>query len=292
MSLMKRSILKAISLVLIILCTSTGTTFGISEKQAREEVVKYMEYMANIAWSPKRTIKYWNDKYGDVYKEGKLYKGIPYTQFGRYTSPSRFIINSEFKNGILVYTVPYKDGEYYGTDCSWAITLAWRIVDPMFSLNDTMDMFSNLEKNQGGICKVGQYAIITGNEASTKEVNKNNGKETMFKAYQNLKPGDAVLKNTYNQVTDRFTGHIRLVKEIDRKNKSITIIEQIGVNDNGILMEDGISSWKNGFKISFNELFEDGYIPVGNEKLLSLGKLQKEEEKQKYPVNAVVGKKQ
>ena len=66
------------------------------------------------------------------------------------------------------------------------------------------------------------------------------------------------------------------MKEVDIKNKTISIIEQTGVDDYGVLKGNGVSSWRDDFKISFEEFYNDGYIPVGNEKLISLDKEENE----------------
>lgn len=263
-------------LIIFLECSSVFCTMS-PISSIRTEVVKYMEEMAEISWTPKEDILYWNSRFGNVYKKNMNYKGVPYTQLERYTSLGRFTINLKEENGKKIYNGPCKDGQYLGTDCSWAVTLAWcEIVDPTFRLNDTHDMFVNLKngiigKDSGGIVPVGIYKI-DGKELSTKEIAENNGKEIMFKAYSKLKPGDALLKNIYYQKADKFTGHIRLVKEVDIKNKTISIIEQTGVDDYGVLKGSGVSSWRDGFKISFEEFYNDGYIPVGNEKLISLDK--------------------
>ena len=275
---MKKITSKVLSLMLVIFlgCSSVFSMMS-PISSARIEVVKYMEAMAKIPWTPKEDILYWNNKFGNVYKKNVDYEGIPYTQFERYTSLGRFTINLKEENGKKIYNGPYEDGQYLGTDCSWAVTLAWsEIVDPMFRLNDTYDMFVHLKdgivsKDSGGIVPVGIYKI-DGKEPSTKEITENNGKEIMFKAYSQLKPGDALLKNVYYQKADKFIGHIRLVKEVDIKNKTISIIEQTGVDDYGVLKGNGVSSWRDGFNISFEEFYNDGYIPVGNEKLISLDK--------------------
>lgn len=275
---MKKIVFKILSLMLVIFL-ECSSVFGMMSpiSSARIEVVKYMEAMAKISWTPKEDILYWNSRFGNVYKKNMNYKGVPYTQLERYTSLGRFTINLKEENGKKIYNGPCKDGQYLGTDCSWAVTLAWcEIVDPTFRLNDTHDMFVNLKngiigKDSGGIVPVGIYKI-DGKEPSTKEIAENNGKEIMFKAYSQLKPADALLKNIYYQKADKFTGHIRLVKEVDIKNKTISIIEQTGVDDYGVLKGNGVSSWRDGFKISFEEFYNDGYIPVGNEKLISLEK--------------------
>ena len=198
---MKKMFSKVLSLMLVIFL-ECSSVFGMMSpiSSARIEVVKYMEAMAKISWTTKKDILYWNEKFGNVYKKNMDYKGIPYTQFERYTSLGRFTINLKEENGKMIYNGPYEGGQYLGTDCSWAVTLAWcEIVDQKFRLNDTHSMFMHLKngiigEDSGGIVPVGIYKI-DGKEPSTKEIAENNGKEIMFKAYSQLKPGDALLKS-------------------------------------------------------------------------------------------------
>ena len=236
--------------------------------------------MAKIPWTSKHDMPYWNCNHGDVYKKDFDYEGIPYTQINRYTSLGRFLDNLKNENGKMVYYGPYKDRNYLGTDCSWAITLAWsEVVDHNFRLNDTHDMFIHLKKcalgeNSGGIVWVGDYKISE-NENSTKRVTENNGEEVMFKAYQSLKPGDALLRNRYDDEKKLICGHTMMVEYVDPNGKFVVIAEQTGVNNEGVLEGNGVSSWRVDVKMRFKDLYDKGYIPVGNKKLLSFDKSEK-----------------
>lgn len=287
---MKKIISKVLSFVLIVFC-ECSSVFGMMPKEfyeevsricemtpgiskEREEVLRYFLHMAKIPWTSKHNMLYWNSKYGYVYKENCDYQGIPYTQLERYTSLGRFLENLKNENGKIVYNGPYENGSYLGTDCSWAVTLAWsEIVDRNFNLNDTHDMFIHLKngalgEDSGGIVWVGNYKI-KGEENSTKEVIENNGEEVIFNAYQSLKPGDVLLKNTCNPITGKFTGHTMMVEYVDPKDEFVLIAEQTGVNNEGVLEGNGVSSWRVDIKMSFKDLYDKGYIPVGNKKLIS-----------------------
>ena len=288
---MKKMILKVLSFVLIVFCECSSVFGMMPDKfyeevskicemtpnisKERKEVLSYFLHMAKIPWTSKHNMRYWNPKYGDVYKENCTYQGIPYTQIERYTSLGRFSMALRSENGKTVYSGPYENGEYLGTDCSWAITLAWsEVLDRNFRLNDTHDMFIHLKKcalgeNSGGIVWVGDYKISE-NENSTKGVTENNGEEVMFKAYKSLKPGDALLKNRYDDEKKLIFGHAMMVEYVDPNGEFVVIAEQTGVNNEGVLEGNGVSSWRVDIKMSFKDLYDKGYIPVGNKKLISL----------------------
>ena len=264
---MKNSVLRILSFITFVTLESTSFAFCLSKE--RRETVKYMENMATIEWAPAEDVKYWNSIHGTVYRKGATYKGIPYTQNERWTSLGRFIINCKQEGKKYVYIGECKNGKYLGNDCSWAVSTAWReIADPMFNLTYTGDMFKAVILKKGELVAVGDYKF-TGTETSSKDVTDANGEEKMFKAYSALKPGDAVLTHTKNTGTGTHSGHIRLVVAVDPENKKITVIDQVGVDDNHILIgQNHQSSWRYYEELTFDELYSKGYIPVGNAKLL------------------------
>ena len=246
--------------------TSVSNDDEIAKK--RKEIVEYMENMSNVEWSPLENILYWSPKMGFVYKKGGKYYGIPYTQLNRNINLGKFCENLKDADGKKIYVGPYKNGEYMGTDCSMAVIMAWYLAegDSVFSLKDTVGMFTNLGK--GILAPVGKYRY-TGKEQSTSYINENNGKDVIFKSYEKLKPGDALLTCSYNW--NWHSGHVRLVVNVDIENKTIEYIDQAGVdNDGRLYSRNGKSSWRHS-KVSFEESFKKGYIAVGLSKLLKTG---------------------
>jgi len=244
----------------------------------REKIIEYMEAMRHVEWSPKEDMLYWNPKMGFVYKKGETYYGIPYTQKNRDATLEKFLKSLENVNGKKIYDGPYKKGEYLGTDCSKAIINAWTLnADPSFTLDDTLEMFKNLGK--GSLEPVGEY-FYTGEEHSTFDITNTNGEEVIFKSYEKLKPGDAILTCSYesyygNDWRNNYwhCGHVRMVVSVNLEEKTIEYIDQAGVDDNKKLYgANGKSSWRRE-KISFKDAYEKGCIAVGLAKLLNRPKI-------------------
>lgn len=243
-------------------------------EKKREKIIEYMEAMRHVEWSPKEDILYWNPKMGFVYKKGETYYGIPYTQKNRDATLEKFLMSLEDVNGKKVYNGPYKKCEYLGTDCSKAIITAWTLnADPGFMLDDTLDMFKNLGK--GSLEPVGEY-FYTGDEHSTLDIADKNGEEVIFKSYENLQPGDAILTCSYetyygNDWRNNYwhCGHVRLVVKVDVDKQTIEYIDQAGVdNEKKLYGANGKSSWRRE-TISFKDAYKKGCIAVGLAKLLN-----------------------
>ena len=248
---MKRITKKGLSLILVaILSISFNLTFATSEK--RQNVVNYMNEMANVPWTAARNMEYWNPRYGIVFKGGETYFGIPYSQFLRNTNLETFkrLVKNEKYQGISGFNHTFPEG----SDCSSAVSMAWQLLNKDIPYLSTYDMLPT--DNNPYVVKVGNYNVPLGANTSTEIINSNT-KEDMYEAYSKLQPGDAVVSRS------RGGGHVILVKEVDVKNQVVIGIDQEGVDENGILKgKNGKSSWKDDRRLPFSELYSKDYIAI------------------------------
>lgn len=274
---MKKFTKKGLSLILVaILSLSFNLAFAHNEKQGvkesqlvsnvnvkekkqlieekRQKVVNYMLAMANVPWRAGRNMEYWNPRYGIVFKCGEAYFGIPYSQTLRNTSLETF--KSLIENGKYAGLNVFGHIIVEGSDCSSALLRAWRQLNPDTPLFlDTSNMIPTSD-NPYDIVKVGEYKVPEKATTST-EIIKENTKETLFLAYSKLQPADAVVRRS-----DRG-GHVILVKKVDLVNHRIIGIEQTGVDEKGCLKgKDGHSSWNDNRVLTFDDLYDNAYIPI------------------------------
>lgn len=254
---MRKVIKKSLSLIFVaVLSLSFNLTFAASEK--RQNVVNYMNEMANLPWTARRNMEYWNPRYGIVFKGGETYFGIPYSQFLRNTNLETF--KRLIKNGEYKGTTGFNHTSPEGSDCSSAVSMAWQLLNKDIPYLSTYEMFPTSDNPY--IVKVGNYNVPINVNTST-EIIKANTMEDMYEAYSKLQPGDAVVSRS------RGGGHVILVKEIDVNNQLMIGIDQEGVDENGILKgKNGKSSWKDDRILSFSELYSKDYIPITIKELI------------------------
>lgn len=164
-----------------------------------------------------------------------------------------------------------------GNDCSSAIINAWNSVltnrsPGLDRIAWTSDMMPG--KFQNDIVPVGDYEYPTVSSNTkyiyTKSMNPNdetifgmNSKDTIYDAYAQLKPGDAIVY--YNKISttgEAGTGHSRMVVSVDTENKTVTTIEQANELYQNKGQPTKNSTWRVDVQYSFDELYDNGFIPV------------------------------
>lgn len=257
---MRKFIKKGLSLLLVaVLSLSFNLTFALSEQ--RQNVVNYALRMANISWTPSRDMEHWNFLRGIVFRKGVLYIGIPYSQTFRETDLEGF---EELIGEDKTYAGEEVDGHIIprGSDCSSAVSMAWKQLKPFIPYLSTYDMIPTSSNTY--IVKVGNYEVPEKATTST-EIIEANTEEVIYAAYSKLKPGDAVVTRS-----DRC-GHVILVREVDVDNQKIIGIEQTGVDENGVCLgKEGKSTWRDDRILTFEELYSKAYIPITIEELKNL----------------------
>ena len=203
-----------------------------AEEEKRAAAVKYMKKMASVKWTPSKIITYWSG--GQKWYPGTYYYGIPYSQSTRTTNLELF---QSYLSGFK-YVGPSGQRTYKGSDCSSAVSMAWKKVNSDFYITNTTGMYPC----NGQTKTVGSYEAGTSVNASY--ICTKNGKNTMYKAYKGLQKGDAVLRN----------GHVMLVSGVGKN--------YIYVTHQTVYNSSLHSTWRIDTKWTYSQLFENGYIPI------------------------------
>lgn len=252
--MMKKKIFRRIGVVLLTasLMTISLDSFGAPPKNAqtrkREKVVESMRAMATVPWTPSEDLTYWVPKYGVMFKAGESYEGLPYTQRNRETTLEIFQENLD-QDGRYI-----GPADYYGTDCSSSVSIAWREVDKDLPCLSTYFMFPGM----GKIVTVGDYKVTS--TQSTPKIILDNGEEKIRDCYDKLRPGDVILWR------NEGFGHVRLVSALDPERETIYIIEQTGAGKDGLKGKKG--TWRIDYAFSYDQMIEDGYVPITHKALL------------------------
>ena len=225
----------------------------------RKETLDYMTAMAEVEWIPEKDIVWWRPKDGVKFHAGEKYKGLPYTQPGRYTTLEQFKEMIKTEDGKPIYVGPIHPTSYRGSDCSSSCSMAWQRTIPYSPIWRTARM------NPGDNClinpktgttepmflKVGSYVVPK--YSNTADACEANGRDVMFACYNQLLPGDAIVRQPH--------GHVRMVVRVDAEKKVMYITEQTGLNPEGNLKSDH-QSWRVNYGFTYEELFKDGYLPI------------------------------
>jgi len=234
----------------------------LTEDELRQIAVTYMQNSAQVVWRAKADMDFSKDTgftSDTVYETNKTYKGVLYSP-GR-TSTHRFVAALN-PDGFYVGGTTW--GTALGTTCSTSIYASWYQIANSFTARDTQSM---LPTSGTGILPVGEYqwdALKT----YTGDITAASGRETMFKAYSLLKPGDAIVAAWPK---DGNKGHTRMVVEapsilktqggaISGGKSYVVTTEQ----SSGWWVEsrEYNSTWRVNHKYSFEELFTTYYVPV------------------------------
>ena len=226
-------------------------TNAAKENELRAKVVDYMRAAASVQWTPKEDVPYYNPEHGFSFKKGETYYGIPYTQFSRNNTLESFSTQLKIIDGVQYYVGPCEFDKYWGSDCSASVSNAWKRADPNFPSLLTRRMIPDREKE---IVPVGKYALNYYD--STPEIVKENGFDTMKRAYALLKPADAVILHV------DYDGHAMLVLKNEPENERLFISDQTGLSNGVPKGRDGHSTFRVDCEYSYKQLFDYGYVPV------------------------------
>lgn len=199
-----------------------------------------------------------------------LYGGLPYTAYSAI-SPDAFLdfAVSRDEDGTYLLSFPYGDDPFYwGGSCGNAVFWSWASVSSSIKFSYSANM---IEEN--GAIPVGTWTYTTddisnGIWSDTQKTCKQNGSDVLFESYALMAEGDAL---TYISPKGN---HVMLVREVNIErslsgrilgNKSyVTCMDQNG----GFSYKDGAdgvkycSSCSVNSIISFESLFNEGYLPV------------------------------
>ena len=169
--------------------TSNSYTLMSKTIQARrDEVVRYMNEMGTILWTPSETLKYTDARNSTAtYSAGKIYRGLPYNH--KNGSLERFLsVMASSSNGVYttqkglgnsVITNNLVEGfvQYMGNDCADAIAQAWQRVSPVqvtdgenhhppyhggaFVYHTSLMLPDTVVRNNYGIYQVGDWSSFS-----------------------------------------------------------------------------------------------------------------------------------
>ena len=225
----------------------------------RKVTLDYMTAMAEVEWIPEKDIVWWRPKDGVMFHAGEKYKGLPYTQPGRYTTLEQFQAMLEIRDGKPIYIGPIHPTSYRGSDCSSSCSMAWQRTIPNCPIwrtarmnpGDNCLINPKTGKTEPMFLKVGSYVVPK--YSNTADACEANGKDVMFACYNQLLPGDAIVRQPL--------GHVRMVVRVDPEKKIMYTTEQTGLNSAGTLKSDH-QSWRVNYAFTYDELFKDGYLPI------------------------------
>ena len=274
------------------------------QKETRMKVVRYMEQMANLEWTPSVDIFY--DDFGNMtsvqarelgftgtpyysnyrtkyeFKAGTVYHGLPYThQFGNYEKMAQYVD----KNGVFrVEDLPDDFGTktenmsewngwmgwdcYAGTDCSGSVYSAWSQVSTVY-----FDSTGGEMPGKNGCLAVGEYesngltkpsAVIAANDP-----------QVMCEAYAKLLPGDAVVHDGHTRLVASSAVVVRNPDGTIDPEASYVLIHDIQRSIRDFVEYDGTvhtnTQWRLNQKNTFATLLtgSGGDIPLTNKVLQS-----------------------
>ena len=232
-----------------------------TESALRQQVVDRMRQILTVAWTPVDSFSITASGETHTFHAGTTYYGFPYGSECMSWEQFQSYIVSVDANGVA--TVKPQNSQSFRIDCADAVYWSWSQISSGISFSLTGNAMC-----QNGVKPVGTYkydmslAVYDTRADFFTYVKNKNTAQTMYQAYAQLKPGDAVLMN----------GHMMMVAEaptvknswgdsISGSSSKVLIYEQ---NAKGY-QEDGSTNEVEGYKIkeyTFSELWEKTYIPL------------------------------
>ena len=227
----------------------------------RKAAVDYMYEQASVEWvcaesfGVKEEWEHWGIDLD--FQAGVKYTGQPYAnsqvnvalfkrvlEDGKYTSPST------------------SWDDVHGSQCVSSILNALQqvmIVDGWsYTLNPGSESFDGI--------KVGDYKVDVkpvNQETPTREVCTTNGKDVMFDAYTKLQPGDTII-TVNNWVHARMVVDVTVTRNsagiLNTRRSIVKCVEQTNAFDTS--RSDVKTTWRVDKTYTFEELFQDGYLPA------------------------------
>lgn len=251
---------------------------------ARQTAIDYMTKMATgVKWTPVRQIHTKNSVVDLYYYPGTYYLGLPYINTNDENSDSsfeKFLNYLTFDSSSNAYKYPdaYDFASTHGNDCSSAVFLSWKNVDPDVKAINTHSVFPiETVGNPNKVYLVG--SLKTNNLKATKEIIALNKAQEVFECYAAAKAGDGI-------ITHDASGHMRMIVKnptvvrnkdntIDSSKSYVITTEQTNQFDSQ--RKDIKTTWWVEHKYTFDKLKSTGYLPVtckGLDKTLETPKLQ------------------
>ena len=263
---------------------------------ARSKVVKYMESMRDIKWTPEETFIIYNEggngstrMFGIFYK-GTEYNGIPYINYnmtqtesfidmmkGSYTPIDDPNISIKTNSDWSKLTAAQKAvglenaNSFPGNDCVGALIMAWNSVLTNRPEIKEMRYTSSVIPGHGnGVIAVGDYDYSNDYDNNTDEMIAANGEQVMAEAYAKLLPGDGTIYVRSND--EGNPRHARLVVKapvvkrktdgtIDVANSYVTCMDQAAGGSSRYIVGTNLTSIHTR-DYYFSSLIKEGSLPI------------------------------
>lgn len=235
------------------------------EVNLREMVVKYMEDMAGVEWTATKLIDYTSEGFPLlVYKPGEKYLGMIYN-----SSADGFEVFQEAldeQGNFIAEDTYWTSGP--GNSCATSIRHAWQLIAPSVEYQYSADMAPYYAYT--GVTAVGDVDWSTYADYNTVEsIVKKTDKAVIMEAYAQMLPGDAFVRFLYEG------GHAQmLTKEVEvvRDNAGNILPAQsyVYITEQNCLLNnirEYPSSWLLDYKMTFQDMYDGGYLPVSCKEL-------------------------
>lgn len=232
---------------------------------ARQLAVNYMTRMATeVKWTPVNKIHTKNSVVDLWYYPGTVYTGIPYINTNEQNSDSsleRFVSFLTYDSSKEIYKYPDATvfENTYGNDCSSAVILSWKNVDPDVTAVNTHSFFPiTTVGNVNHVYTIGDLNFKS--YTKTKDIIANSSVSELYAAYASTQPGDAL-------ITHDSSGHMRMIVKspvVTRKDGTIDPDSSKLITTEQTNQFDGKknTTWWVEHSYTFAALKKTGYVPV------------------------------
>ncbi len=253
-----------------------------SEDELRQLCLDFMEMTLLCPWTPSEELDFIpKDTVTKTFEFGAVYGGTPYisnTMGNIYTMMEYY----DERNGMLDVSGGMDTLRLFSNQCSGSAFWAWSRVSAEIAYIGT----ENAVKSKGCL-PVGDYTYDESIEHMIKDgiyttdICLENGSQTMFESYAQMKPADGIVFRNLSSGHIRMISGINVVRdangEIDGDKSTVSYIDQDGkwyshTQSNGTPY-DHVGGYN--MKVSFLTLFTDGYIPFTFEEFIDAGNVEK-----------------
>ena len=239
--------------------------------ELRQLCVDFFRYSKTACWIPDDNFSFWhNNEHTNALEQtaGVVYGGLPYI----YVSSGSIYRIMDFmdeETGVVNIKELTVNPNLYGNQCSIGAYWGWARVINSADYAWTEGMVAS-----NGFLRVGPYTYadyLTGlsDGYGTRHILPENGKETMYKSYAELKHGDGIVYFTTagHVVMIASDAHVEYLDEaktqIDPQKSYVTVIDQtptwkIGTNEAGDTYEYEANVDE---KWNFEKLYNGNYMP-------------------------------
>ena len=239
---------------------------GMSIDELKSICVDFFRYSKTAVWIPDakyEVVK--EDKVQRTMEEGKVYGGLPYVGLAS-GNIYRLMDYIDPETGVGDITAAGENPKLFGNQCSIGAYWGWARVINSADYNWTERM-----THANGFPRIGPYTysdqLINYKDCSTRKICRDNGTETMYESYAELKKGDGIVYYT-------TAGHVVMITEdahverkadgtIDPRNSYVMVLDQATVWMDAINAAGDKYTHESTVdgKWTFGKLFTENYLP-------------------------------